>query len=106
MVRKLINAFRKKKVQTRVKKKFGRIVCEHCKKKPRGVKLEYAHKNRRNYDDRAVNYLLLCPECHRRYDNKVTIRVHRDFFGVYRITRVKRPKKVKKRRKKRSMFNF
>ncbi len=106
MKRRPLNAFRKKKIEARVKKKFGRLVCEHCKKKPRSVNLEYAHKNRRNYDNRVVNFLLLCPTCHKRYDDKVKLGVHRYFLGVTRITRVKRKPKKKRRRKKRNIFNF
>jgi uncharacterized protein YbaR (Trm112 family) len=99
--RKNPNAKQKKQVQARVKKEFGRIVCEKCGSKPRGVNLEYHHKNMRNYDTRPNNLVLVCPTCHKRLDNKYTKRVHRDVFGNKRVTRVKKKKpkpKIKKQK--------
>ncbi|MBN2458295.1 hypothetical protein JXB31_04155 [Candidatus Woesearchaeota archaeon] len=98
--RKNPTALMKKRVQERVKKKFGRVVCEHCGKKPRGITLKYAHKNRRNYETTSTNLLLLCGHCHEKYDKKVTVRVHRGLFSN-RVTRVKKKKpkpKVKKQK--------
>lgn len=99
MVRKLLNALIKKKVRQKVKKKFGRVVCEVCGKKPRGVNLEYHHKNMRNYDTRPSNLMLVCPTCHKRLDNKYAKRVHWDWFGNKRITRVKKKRKKPKVKK-------
>ena len=99
MVRRLPNALMKRKVRQRVKKKFGRIVCEVCGKKPRGINLEYHHKNMRNYDTRASNLMLVCPNDHKKLDNKFTKRVHRDLFGNKRITRVKKKRKKPKAKK-------
>ncbi len=97
--RKVPSACIKKIVQAKVKKKFGRIVCEKCGKKPRGVNLEYHHKNMRNYDTRSTNLILVCPTCHRRLDGKYTKRVHRDPWGGKRVTRVKKKKKKPKVKK-------
>ncbi len=102
MVREPIKASIKKLVDVRVKKKHGRLVCEKCKSKPRGVTLQYHHKNMKNYDNTSSNIMLVCPNCHTILHNKVKTHIHRDLFGnKTRVTRVRKKKiipKVKKQK--------
>ena len=100
MVREVVKASIKHIVDARVTKKYGRKVCEVCKSKPRGVTLQYHHKNMRNYDNVSSNIMLVCPNCHNKLHSKVKTHIHRNWDGsVLRVTRVKKKKKVVKKPK-------
>lgn len=76
--------------------------CEVCRKKPRGVTLQFHHKNMKNDDNRLSNIQLLCPNHHTAKHKKARRKVYRDVLGnpiSSRIIKKKRasgkPKKVK-----------
>jgi len=99
--RESLPASKKKAVRERVKRKYGRIVCEVCRKKPRWVTLEFHHKNMKNSDNKLDNLQLLCPNHHKQKHGKYKRKVYRDSLTgrQYYTRKVKRkPKKVKKRR--------
>lgn len=54
-----IPAKRKHEVEDKYNKK-----CAVCKKKPKGVTLQFHHKNMKNNDNRLSNLELLCPNHH------------------------------------------
>ena len=91
----------KNQVKDRVKKKYGRLVCEVCKKKPRGVTLQYHHKNMKNTDNRPNNIQLLCPNHHSLKHKKKYRKQYRDITGRVRATRLVRKKSKKKKTRKR-----
>ena len=99
-----IPAKRKHEVEARVIKKYGRIVCEQCGKKPRNVTLEFHHINMKNSDNRVSNIQLLCPNHHRGKHGKKRRKVYRDMLErkyYSRLIKKKRKKKTKVRKRKR-----
>lgn len=67
--------------------------CEVCHKKPRGVPLEFHHKNMKNDDNRLSNLQLLCPNHHRQKHTKARRKVYRDVLGNPITSRIIRKKK-------------
>lgn len=94
-----VPAKKKKEVRERAKGK-----CESCRKKPRGVTLQFHHKNMKPTDNRLSNIQLLCPNCHARKHKMFKKVKTESWLGEERV-RIKRVgkkpgRKSKYRRKK------
>ena len=98
-IREPISAPLKKKVLARAKN-----VCEHvgCRIKNSEIKLQMHHKNMNNDDNRLVNIIALCPNCHwLKHKNKKKIS-KRDALGreiSSRVVSSKRKKQLEAKKK-------
>jgi len=105
-IREPISAKLKKCVLARAKN-----VCEHadCNIKNSDIKLQMHHKNMNNDDNRLVNIIVLCPNCHwLKHKNEKKIST-RDVMGreIYsKVVSSKRAKAIKTARKKKTIWEL
>ena len=103
---------KRKSVRTSDRKhllEFQKGKCAKCKKpfKTMRVRPHLHHKNLNPKDNRIVNMILICPNCHDKIhqsEKKVRKKVTGAFgFKEVRVVKVKRTKRTKKKVKKKTM---